>query len=625
MNTFSIPAHGVTYADNSHLSYAQDRLLTEPKPIRLCSAPTGAGKTYAFIEAARRGQVVFFVVPTQTLADDIHTAVAHYHLTRPQAQPIRAVVWDGRQSLRAIQEGRLPWAERLADFQALQTHGGMIIATLEALARFTMGLPAWQHVRFDIVDLLWRCHHLVFDEAHTLNTRAFGLLHLWMTAIAYCHKQNHQGPKIALLSATHSNLLKDLLEAEYLPSEYMAIFDEQVSEAPDCRLIHGDVTVHVHDDNLAAVVDAQAKGLLREKGKLLIVYDSLIQMRRDTSMLQQILCQDCGIAPQHIIMINGQDRQVEQVRGPEDVFATGTRPQPEHQVIIGTSAVEMGVNFQVDAAIIEPGQDAAALLQRIGRVARGSQPGIVHISKPQRDVPSHFIRLQQCEGSIPVNDLRETFAPLRLFNIARAKELGRAYWSMLRRRDQHLMAGLQEAFAGIMGEDATVPGRLLDSLWLAKQRKFREQRNFLEWLKAIDDTLQDVRGFAPTVKLTFLDRSFTYSRDWVTKYLRPPDNYDATEEAYIYHDRLENCLRDQAQPLQCRFFHPQGITGLIETWSIPHRDLWESYKKYLNPRDYPGNPDIKPFYERAALFIECTGLMPRADKTGGELIESDII
>ena len=145
-----------------------------------------------------------------------------------------------------------------------------------------MGFPALQHVQLDIVNLLWRCHHLVFDEAYTLNTRAFGLLHLWMTAIAYYHKKNHQGPKIALLSATHSNLLQDLLDAEYLPSEYMAIFDEHVSEAPDCRLIHGDVTVHVHDDNLAAVVDAQAKDLLRAKGKLLIVYDSLIQIRRDT-------------------------------------------------------------------------------------------------------------------------------------------------------------------------------------------------------------------------------------------------------------------------------------------------------------------------------------------------------
>jgi hypothetical protein len=137
--------------------------------------------------------------------------------------------------------------------------------------------------------------------------------------------------------------------------------------------------------------------------------------------------------------------------------------------------------------------------------------------------------------------------------------------------------------------------------------------------------LQDVRGFAPTVKLRFPDRSFTYSRDWVTKYLRPPDNYDTAEETYIYHDVLESCLREQAQPLECRFFYPQGKTDVIRTWTVPHPDLWQRYRQYLNPRCYPSKPDIRQFYERAVQFIQRTGLMPRADKTEGELIESDII
>jgi hypothetical protein len=348
------------------------------------------------------------------------------------------------------------------------------------------------------------------DEAHTLNTRAFGLLHLWITAIAALCKQGIRAPTLTLLSATHSNLLKDLLEEKYLPSEYVAIFDEHVSEAPDCRLIHGDVTVHVHDNNLATVVDAHAKAVLQEKHKVLVVYDSLIQMRRDTSTLQQIFCQDCGIDPRHIIMINGQDRQEEQDGTPEGVFATGTHPQPHHRVIIGTSAVEMGVNFQVDAAIIEPGQDAAALLQRIGRVARGCQSGVVHVSKPQPE-SGHFIQLKKCQDNVSIHDLRMLFGELRSFNIKRAKELGRAYWSMLRRRDKHLMAGLEKAFVEIMGDEATVPGGLLDSLWKAERYRFLEQRNFMRWLKAIDNTLQDVRGFAPTVKLKFPDRSFTYS------------------------------------------------------------------------------------------------------------------
>jgi hypothetical protein len=145
----------------------------------------------------------------------------------------------------------------------------------------------------------------------------------------------------------------------------------------------------------------------------------------------------------------------------------------------------------------------------------------------------------------------------------------------------------------------------------------------MAWLKAIDATLQDVRGFAPTVKLRFPDRCFTYSRDWVTKYLRPPDSYDTAEETYVYHDVLENCLRERAQPLECKFFCPNGKTRLIATWTVSYRDLWPHYKQYLNQR--ASKPEIKQLYEQAAQFIQRTGLMPRADKTQGELIESDII
>ena len=45
----------------------------------------------------------------------------------------------------------------------------------------------------------------------------------------------------------------------------MAVFDEHVSEAPICRLIHGDVAVHNAMTTLAAVVDARARGLAREE------------------------------------------------------------------------------------------------------------------------------------------------------------------------------------------------------------------------------------------------------------------------------------------------------------------------------------------------------------------------
>jgi hypothetical protein len=76
---------------------------------------------------------------------------------------------------------------------------------------------------------------------------------------------------------------------------------------------------------------------------------------------------------------------------------------------------------------------------------------------------------------------------------------------------------------------------------------------------------------------------------------------------------------------ESRFFCPKGKTGLIATWNVSYRDLWPHYQQYLNQREYPSKPDIRQFYELATRFIKLTGLMPRADKTEGELIESDII
>lgn len=629
MNTFIIPAHGVNKAPECpNLSYAQYRLLHEPMPIRLCGSPTGAGKTYAFIEAAGQGKSVFFVVPTQTLADDIQATVEQYNTENQQGRPIHTAIWDGRQSLRTLQEGKLPWGERQADFQNIQTHGGLIIATLEALARLTMGLPLRQLIQLSVIDLLWRFDYLVIDEAHTLNTRAFGLLHLWVTIVACRFKQHLVSPKLTLLSATHSNLLRDLLEEHYLPSEFIAVFDEQINEAPDGRFIHGDVTVHIHDHHLSQVAATHAKSLLEEKGKILLVYDNLIQMRRDTPALKEIFSHDCQLDPSHVIMINGQDRQVEQINTSGVAFETGTQPQPHHQVIIGTSAVEMGVNFQVNAAIIEPGRDAAALLQRIGRVARGHQSGIVRVTKPQREA-SHFVRLELGKDVIPVNQLRDMFGELRKLNTRMAKELGRAYWSMLRRQNRYLMEGIEEAFIELMGENIPVPGKFLDSLWIAKNLPFstKQKRAFMEWLNAIDRTLQDVRGFAPAIKLIFQDRSFTYSRDWVTQHLRAPDDYNEQESAYIYHADLESCLREKSRPLECFFFHPGGKTGLISTWTLPSNELWKVYKqRYLNPRVYPTKKEVRDLYERAAKFIEATRLLPRAEgEEEGVLIDSEVI
>ncbi len=344
--------------------------------------------------------------------------------------------------------------------------------------------------------------------------------------------------------------------------ELISGFEEVIDETPD-RYIHRTVQVFVHEQvSILELTTQYAAALLQEKGKLLLIYDSLRQITQDEMPLAQLFCDECGLQPDEVIMINGQDKHLERSAGGSG-FAAGTHPKAEHKVIIGTSAVEMGVNFKIDAAIIEPGLDAAALLQRIGRVARNEQTGIIHISHTKSGETTHIIQLKQCQGELPINELRNRFKPLRHFNHQAAKARGSAYWAMLSRKYSDLMAGIKQAFTEVMGQEVPVPGKQLESLWVAKQLRWRKREAFLEWLKAIERELQDVRGFAPTVKIQFQDKkAILYSRDWVSQYLRTPDDFQ--NDIYIYRDVRDNCLREKSVPPSFKFFSPFGKTEQLK-------------------------------------------------------------
>jgi hypothetical protein len=174
-----------------------------------------------------------------------------------------------------------------------------------------------------------------------------------------------------------------------------------------------------------------------------------------------------------------------------------------------------------------------------------------------------------------------------------------------------------------MGQEVPVPGKQLESLWVAKQLRWRKREAFLEWLKAIERELQDVRGFAPTVKIQFQDKkAILYSRDWVSQYLRTPDDFQ--DDIYIYRDVRDNCLRKKSLPPSFKFFSPFGKTGQIQAWNTA-----DAYKSYLNSLKnsrqnyFVSKPEVKFLYEKAEAFIRATALLPRDAENEGILIDSD--
>jgi CRISPR-associated helicase Cas3 len=594
---FTIPTHGVTN-NAAGLSTAQQHLLDDEAPIRVCGAPTGSGKTYAFLKAASEGKRIFFVVPTQALAEDIRK--------HAEDKSILVYKWDANEIQKALENNEIPWANRQTQVEEVANKGGMIIATLEALAHLTVAFPRQEHVSMTIMDVLNGFHHLVFDEAHTLGTRAFGLVHFWSVMIAARHWKGEQTLKLTFLSATHSNLMYELLGKTFLLPKSVRCFDEKfIDKQPGYRPIHGDVEVHLHNnDDLLAVVRAEGKNLLNTYNRLLLVYDNLKQALRDKRELYAFL-ETCGVSTEQVIMNPSQDRN---------------KVQKKHCVIIGTAAIEIGVNFDIDAAIIDPAMDAAALLQRIGRVARGEHSGVIHICKSSqhKGTPSHVLNLTPLSGQQPIEKLRKRLAPLRNINGSRARNLGSAYWSMLSgafrphfRLQSALIRRITEIFEELDGaKKMPVVSQLNELHKIANDEDpdWRGKHEFERWLKAIDRELQDVREFSPTIQVRFKDKPFliSYNRDWVARYLRAPDHY--VEGVYVYDKNREDCFREggKAKPLAVKFFSPIGSVAVTDSYH------WQSaFKRYCDK--IKKGCEKEPSLSQAYDFIQKTGLLARSD------------
>lgn len=622
---FSIRAHGIPPlpADERGvcLSPAQQRLLQEPRPIRICGAPTGAGKTYAFLQAARQGKRILFVVPTQALARDIETGAAGAGV------PVQR--WDGEQSRQLRAQNLEPWLERKRQWDEIVRTGGMVVTTPETLSAVLLGNPQRQRIPLDPCDLL-QADHIVFDEAHTLGVRALGFLHFWAVLAVYWHRRDPQrGFRLSLLSATHSNLFHALWNADpgeesFLPADAVACFDEGIEHGrrEDLRMLHGEVAVEIGAGSLLECVERYAGEPLRQGCRLLILYDSLRALASEEGSLQKLLL-DMGVAPEDCFLIDGQDRRAGGKSLGGSGFEAGPCPEERHRVIVATSCIEAGVNLRgLRHAILDPGQDAASLLQRMGRAARGDVDGKVWITTPEQKRP-HWLKLAGLGGALTIDEVRERLEPLRELPLDHARRLGSAYWSMLRREQPGVFQGLIRAHEGM--SESKAPGGFLNGLHAALATMSpRGRRHGETWLRRVDRDLRDLRGFTPEVSIRFADYPvIEYARDWATAWLEKPDHVEDTEggEIWVYRGSRAGYLREKPKRMPIQVLCPSGdifpgefMPGpreLAELKRIYLAFCWREAKRCL--------AQDREFLAKAHAFIEATGIMVREQAEDGWL------
>ncbi|MCY3773937.1 MAG: DEAD/DEAH box helicase, partial [Gemmatimonadetes bacterium] len=369
----------------------QEALLHSERFVRLVSAPTGSGKSYAFMRAVLdEGAQVLFIVPTKRLLQNLIGEAREQACERLRGRGVseaqcadwldeHVIEWSGNQ----VGDGRESLA--LARVRQLLEGGGgsegkVIFAIPEVVVRLISGIRLTGASAINPFLYVRRFDHIVFDEFHTIDDRAFGLACL-LSLLAVREQQC----KVSLLSATPIDVTGVLAQAGVGRSE-IEMISEEIADGhpPGHRPIHGDVLLSTDAGSLLDVVKRNTEAVqdsIVDGRTVIVIYDSLQRLKQDELEVRGVLSK-AGINDERILAVNSID---DSRRVPGEPHR-GKRYEDPHSfdALLCTSTVEVGVTFRSTLMFMEPGFGPASFVQRIGRVSRGADNGRVVVSLPER-------------------------------------------------------------------------------------------------------------------------------------------------------------------------------------------------------------------------------------------------
>ena len=370
----------------------QERLLRSQTYVRLVSAPTGAGKSYAFMRAVLdKGAHVLFIVPTRRLLQNLIEDAREQARERLREHGLdesgvgawideRILEWSGNQAGDERAGLSMTRARQLLD--GAHTGGRVIFAIPEVVVKMISGIRVAGASAINPFLYVRRFDHLVFDEFHTIDDRSFGLACL-LSQLAVTERQG----RVSLLSATPIDVTRILKQTGVGADDV-----EKISEAivdghpPRHRPIHGNVTISLRECSLPRSFELsidQVRASIAGGRTVIVIYDSLERLKRDEPEIRSILS-DGGVPDARVLSINSID---DSERHPGESGRGRRYEDPRnYDLLLCTSSVEIGVTFRSTLMFTEPGHGLASFVQRVGRVSRGADDGqvIVSLSREQR-------------------------------------------------------------------------------------------------------------------------------------------------------------------------------------------------------------------------------------------------
>lgn len=673
MTRFTIARHAVPVREaHGGFTDLQHAMLHDSAPIRIFSAPTGAGKSYAFQRGVvRDGLRVLFIVPTRRLAENLAAGLRRDLAAEgldEAAIARRIAIWTSDERLRLEREDPTVRVGRLRLRQLRQTdlaagEGRMILATPESVA---IGLlrptrPEYGEIAINIADVLRGVDHVVFDEFHTIDPRGLGIA----AAVAAITSRIIGGTRLTFLSATPIDVRSALVDFGIDPAS-IAIRRETVitgaaDEIGNARAVHGDVDVAIiPEDDIPALLgrlEPEIRHCLEGEGEipprqLVVIYDSVRDLHRDKAALATVLDR-LGIGITERLAINSFDDSVE--HGVDGGFTIGSRQNPlGFRVLVATSSVEMGVTFRAGMMVMQPGYGAASFVQRVGRVARGDEPGRVVVAIPSKGLQEPerrrlFERLAALPPRLEIGDFlaaclesvvehfetrageldREDGVFARM--PARAAWCAALFWAALR-RTWTSTRGTKETLDNFRTPKA---GRLEALLRTLE----RERGTYAEWARQFVAEATILRDITPPVDLVDPDgqRRTVRWEDYAStaELMAMPTRYDAgrdrlevlVDEPLDQRDGILSRLGGERWTRDVETFWPHSL----ETDFVPHRLATDEFLKRLDDalaNRRSGARRHLAAMESAATLVRLTRIVPappRERRTGAVALGSGII
>jgi hypothetical protein len=637
----------------------QSALLNATCPLTLASAPTGAGKSYAYRRAVERGERVLFVVPTRRLAQNL-TESTRADL-RSGGWPERdieekIVAWTGDTAAFLRERGIDVLRRRLSRLPQLRfgERGEIIFITPETLSHLLLN-PVLSDGLGDVGPnaLMASFDRIVFDEFHLVQPRGFGLVALCagLTANGPWGRETEEGParaKVSLLSATPIDILPVMARLG-VPIARHDLIAEIVQEEGE-RALHGDVTLEFvqAESPLEILRELRADvGALPDGRTALLLYDALKDLQRDLPELHSI-ADELGLsATKRFLVDSSIDAQA------EDYWRGRSKSLEGRSLIVSTSTVEVGVTIPgLVLMMMDPGFTPLSFMQRVGRAARGALDGRI-VVRIGRTMPSERPWLQRLLDYVRSSGGRIDIRALSAFMADAARVAAR--FRLPETPDLGVFFAGTAASAAPIDFFASMPVKAAFAsglYWVLLENRLRERilsdkaariraaapstahivRSWLEeisrsgvegaryWRKVFEAQARILRDFSPTVTVIGADgRRFEVSEAWLSKHTIILDEFsvDVTEEgtSIVRIDaelqwseflRDERSWRDYRRPALLPY---QGTTiplagrGDIEQYG----HAIERLKATLATRE-------KRVADRALSLVRATGILPYADE-----------